>query len=120
MSNLETDYYYFNGIACSSVDHCTVVGEGDDGVGGYLNVAYTTFDGGNTWERTLSAGDVSMMGVDYINDNEGWVAGTKKSGRNLIAQFYHTLDGGKTFKVEEVSYARGEFLGQHHFNILIL
>jgi len=100
-SDLDNDYYYFNGIACSSVDHCTVVGEGDDGLGGYLNVAYTTFDGGNTWERVLSAGDVSMMGVDYINDSEGWLVGTKKSGRNLSAQFYHTIDGGKSFVVEE-------------------
>lgn len=104
LSDLQNDYFYFNGISCPSVDHCVVVGEGDDVVNdGYLNVAYTTFDGGVTWERTITAADVSMMMVDFISEDEGWVAATKKSGRNLIGQFYHTLDGGKTFAVEEVS-----------------
>lgn len=100
-SNLETDYYYFNGIACSNVDHCTVVGEGDDVNGGYLNVAFTTFDGGVTWERVLSAADVSMMSVDYLNDNEGWLIGSRKAGRKLSAVLYRTTDGGKTFLEHE-------------------
>jgi len=102
LTDLENDYFYFNGISCPSENHCVVVGEGDDMVnGGYLNVAYTTFDGGVTWDRTLTAADVSMMSVDFLTEDEGWVAGTKKSGRNLIAQFYHTVDGGKSFTLEE-------------------
>jgi len=100
-SDMENDYFYFNGISCPSENHCVVVGEGDDGVGGSLNVAFTTFDGGVTWDRTLTAADASMMGVDFINDNEGWAAGTAIVGRNLVAQFHHTTDGGRTFKVED-------------------
>lgn len=100
-SDLENDYYYFNGISCPSENHCVVVGEGEDATGADLNVAYTTFDGGLNWERTITAHDASMMGVDFVSENEGYVAATGKSGRNLAAQFYHTTDGGKTFAVEE-------------------
>ena len=104
-SNLETDWYYFNGIACSNENHCTVVGEGDNADGSYVNVVYTTFDGGATWERVMSTNDDSMTAVDYINDNEGWIAGTRKEGRNVYGVFYRTMDGGKTFVETEVKFA---------------
>ena len=76
-SDLTTDYYYFNSISCSSESHCVAVAEGDDAInGGYLVLAYVTFDGGLTWENTLTkdvipSGVVSIMGSDWVDDNEG-------------------------------------------------
>jgi len=93
--------YYFNGISCSSETHCAVVGEGEDAVGNYLTLAFTTFDGGNTWAQTFTSDDVSLMGVKLISETEGWLGGTDKQGRNLLGQFYTTADGGKTWSLKQ-------------------
>lgn len=100
-TNLAEDYLYFNAISCSSETNCVVVAEGDDAVnGGYLAVAYATFDGGASWEQTFRTNQlVSLMGVKFVNKNEAWMLGTSKSGRQLYGQFYKTTDGGKTFNL---------------------
>eukprot|EP01034_Spumella_vulgaris_P025849 gene25849-32346_t len=100
-TDLETDYLYFNGISCSSDSHCVVVAEGEDANGGYLTTAYVTFDAGATWKPTLTTADVGLMQAKFINENEAWVAGTGKSGRNINGQFYKTTDGGLTWKLEQ-------------------
>jgi len=99
-TNVETDYIYFNGISCSSEMNCIVVGEGDDAAGSYLVVAYTTFDGGATWEKSLSANDVGLMAAKFVGPEEVWLFGTKKSGRLLYGQFWRSFDGGKSFSVD--------------------
>lgn len=96
-TNLETDYIYFNEISCGTESNCVVVGEGDNAAGGYLTVAYTTVDGGATWEQTFSSSDVSLMSVRFVSETEVWIAPTKKSGRTLSAEFMKSTDGGKTF-----------------------
>jgi len=101
-TNLVSDYIYFNGISCSSELNCVVVGEGDDSAGGYLVVAYTTFDGGATWEQSLSANDVGLMAAKFVGPEEVWLLGTKKSGRSLYGQFWRSFDGGKSFRVDTV------------------
>ena len=101
LSGLENDSFYFNGIACSSDTNCVVVGEGDD-ANGSISVAFSTFDGGATWQKTIAGTDASMMGVDFVSETEGWVAATQMAGRGLNAVFYHTVDGGKTFSIDEV------------------
>lgn len=101
-TNLETDYIYFNGITCSSEMNCIVVGEGDDAAGGYLVVAYTTFDGGASWVQSLSANDVGLMSAKFVGPEEVWLLGTKKSGRLLYGQFRRSFDGGKSFTVDTV------------------
>lgn len=103
-TDLENDYIYFNGISCASDNHCTVVGEGDEATGGYLNVAYTTFDGGVTWEKVFTANDVGLMQVKLISETEGWMAGMAKKGPKIMGQFYRTTDGGKSFVLEQVGH----------------
>jgi hypothetical protein len=100
-TNLETDYIYFNAISCVSESKCVVVGEGDDAAGGYLVVAYTTLDGGATWEKTLSANDVGLAGAVWASDSEVWLVGTSKQGRQLYGQFRKSTDGGKTFALQQ-------------------
>lgn len=103
MSDLNKDYYYFNGISCSSETHCVVVGEGEDATSGDpLVVAYTTFDGGNTWEKTLETNDYGLMGVATVGDNEVWLAGSGMNGRKVDGQFRKSTDGGKTFELAQV------------------
>ena len=80
--------------------NCIVVGEGDDAAGGYLVVAYT---GGATWEKSLSANDVGLMAAKFVGPEEVWLFDTKKSGRLLYGQFWHSFDGGKSFSVDTVS-----------------
>lgn len=97
-TNLAEDYIYFNQISCSSELNCIVVGEGDSPDGGYLTVAYTTFDGGKTWEKTFSSTNfVSLMSVKFVSATDAWLLATQKSGRNLVGNFFKTTDGGKTF-----------------------
>lgn len=39
---------------------------------------------------------------DYTNFFcSGWLVGTSKDGRNLYGQFYHTVDGGKTWTLAQ-------------------
>jgi photosystem II stability/assembly factor-like uncharacterized protein len=102
LTDLENDIIYFNGIACGSMNICVVVGEGYDDAGNYLTQAYTTIDGGMTWTISLRTQDVGLMQVKYLSSDEVWLAGTKKSGRNLYGQFYHSIDGGKTFTLAQV------------------
>lgn len=103
------DYYYFNSISCSSEDHCVAVAEGDDAVnGGYLVRAFVTFDGGVTWTNALTedvvpSTVVSMMGASWASETEGWLAGTGKNGRKLSGLFFHTVDGGKTYALAQVT-----------------
>lgn len=96
-----TDYIYFNQISCSSELNCVVVGEGDDGQGGDLTVAYATLDGGNTWSKTdFGTSMVSLVSCTFVNENEMYVAGAAVTGRSLVGQFYKSTDGGLTFNLE--------------------
>lgn len=90
---------YFNGISCSSDSHCAVVAEGEDEAGNPKTVGYVTFDGGVTWTASLVTADQSLIQVKLLNELEGWASGTIKQGRSYYGQFYHTLDGGKTWSV---------------------
>lgn len=106
-SDPENDYWYFNSIACSSETHCVAVAEGDASAdGGYVALAFVTFDGGVTWNNALTSdvlpdNVVSIMGAAWVNDDEGWLAATAKSGPALSGVFFKTTDGGKTYKVEQ-------------------
>ena len=104
-TNPKTDYFYFNSISCSSETHCVAVAEGDDLVSGGSTIrAFVTFDGGISWENTLSDVDirvVSIMASGWISDTEGWLGATLKDKGQLIAEFYHTMDGGKSYSAEQ-------------------
>ena len=102
-TDLLSDYIYFNGISCGTELNCVVVGEGDDSSGGYRTVAYSTFDGGKSWELTLNNDNFSLMGVKFISDTEVWLAGSIHSGRHMYGQFYYSSDGGKSYTLAQVS-----------------
>lgn len=104
------DHYYFNSIACSSADRCVAVTEGD-AIDDFR--AYVTSDGGKSWTNTLTndvkpADQVSLMGAGWVSEQEGWVAGTAKSGVNLKGLFFKTSDGGATFTLEQVGRRPGD------------
>lgn len=99
-TNLFEDYLYFNAISCASEQNCVVIAEGDDSTGAYRTAAYTTFDGGNTWDKTFESSElVSLMGFKFASPDEGWMLGTAKVGRMLTGKFFRTTDGGKTFEL---------------------
>lgn len=99
-TDLFEDYLYFNAISCATELNCVVVAEGDDATGAYRTAAYTTFDGGVSWDKTFDTSElVSLMGVKFVSPSEGWMLGTSKSGRTLTGKFYKTADGGKTFQL---------------------
>lgn len=100
-SDREHDYYYFNGISCGSENNCIVVGEGDDASGKPLVVAFATFDGGKTWEKTFTSNNVGLMSVKFVSENEAWMAGADKKAIAINGLFWKTVDGGKTFNLEQ-------------------
>jgi photosystem II stability/assembly factor-like uncharacterized protein len=108
-----SDTYYFNSISCSSETHCVAVTEGEDYVTDCK--AFVTFDGGATWTDTLAgtvpADSVSLMGAAWSSETEGWLAGTAKDGRTLSGIFYKTVDGGKSYAVEQVCLFFHVFVG---------
>jgi hypothetical protein len=102
ITNPTTDYIYFNQISCFTVDNCMAVAEGEDGQGNPLVAVYTTFDGGANWEKSFSAPNVmSMMGSVVVSGKVGWISGSGYSGRTMEGYFYKTVDGGKTFTLEQ-------------------
>ena len=104
ISDIYNDYYYFNGISCINELQCVVVGEGEDSQGGSLTLAFTTFDGGKTWEQSFKSNEFSLMSAYFINTDELWLAGTVvKSGRSLYGQFRKSTNGGKSFDLVQVS-----------------
>lgn len=98
LTDLTTDYIYFNGISCSTELNCVVVGEGDEPTsGGSLTVAYTTTDGGETWQKSFSSNDFGLMAAKFVSETDVWIAGTGLSGRHVMGQFYYSSDSGTTF-----------------------
>ena len=98
----EGDMYYFNAISCASADHCVVVGEGETATDPYLTVAFTTLDGGATWEQTFSSTTLfSLMTVSMTSETTGYLAGVSKQKVSLTGQFYSTSDGGKSWVLQQ-------------------
>lgn len=93
--------FYFNGIHCHSEEHCIAVAEGHNvaNPGAYI---FVTRDAGKTWNSThFDAGAGStLMGARMVSDTEGWAVGGKGSGLSFSAHFWHTMDGGSTWKNE--------------------
>ena len=58
-------------------------------------------DGGATWRTQYSADSGSLDCLAFIDDKEGWVAGTRESA----CQVLHTSDGGRTYRSQETGVA---------------
>jgi hypothetical protein len=41
------------------------------------------------------------VGAAWQDDNNGWLAGVAKDGRDLTGLFYKTTDGGASFSLEQ-------------------
>lgn len=91
--------FYFNGIHCTSENHCIAAGEahGGSAPGGHI---YETTDG-ETWSEIKKDSDAGagMMMTRMLSDTEMWSAGAAGSE----ARFWHTTDGGKTWDKETVA-----------------
>lgn len=98
----EGEMYYFNGISCTTADHCVVVGEGETPTDPFLTVAFTTFDGGVTWAQSFSSTALfSLMSVSMTSETAGWMAGVAKQKGTLVGQFYTTSDGGASWQLQQ-------------------
>jgi photosystem II stability/assembly factor-like uncharacterized protein len=71
----------------------------DENIGflGVAHVLYRTIDGGNNWDTTL-LNNVSIMSLDFINENSG-VIGTWDNSFFYSGSMYSTNDGGETFNI---------------------
>jgi len=94
--------FYFNGISCSTDQHCWAVGEANDGPNPGSRILHTA-DGGKTWEVQLYNKNpaYSLMAIEMLTDLEGWAAGGELDAK-FQGQFWHTLDGGVTWTDMEV------------------
>eukprot|EP00730_Choanoeca_flexa_P003467 TRINITY_DN11416_c4_g7_i2.p3 TRINITY_DN11416_c4_g7~~TRINITY_DN11416_c4_g7_i2.p3 ORF type:complete len:301 (+),score=87.58 TRINITY_DN11416_c4_g7_i2:2095-2997(+) len=97
--------YYFNGIDCTSENHCCAVGEAADPP--YLGAGiHCTFDGGKTWDQTFympyeQREGFSLIDIRFANDQVGWAVGGELVSIAPKAYFVETLDGGKTWNADK-------------------
>ena len=97
------NYYYPNGISCSDENHCVVAAEGYDEEGNPQVFAFLTEDGGSTWSNTMASqgpGELGLMSVNFISDNEVWLGGFGKESRTYEGHFWHSTDGGYTWTLD--------------------
>jgi len=90
--------FYFNQISCSNPNHCCAVGESDETDQPGIRF-YCSWDGGKTWTRTHydSNPDMSVLAMQFIDDNNGWAGGGNMSPFGFTGYFWQTMDGGKTW-----------------------
>jgi len=88
--------FYFNDIDCISADHCVACAEGNS------THIFLTMDGGKTWDEVLYDNDPthSLMRVSMVSETEVWVTGGQLKQFSSQGRFWHSIDGGKTFKLE--------------------
>lgn len=75
-----------------------------------------TGDGGKSWSIfNIGRNDVYLLAVDFINENQGWVAGSFQAGKGIILR---TNDGGKFWQEQHVENSGDfyaiEFLDEKH------
>ena len=63
---------------------------------GYYGAILHFKDGGKTWSRQNAGVSNSLLGVDFVNENEGWAVG----GFGMII---HTKDGGVKWERQQSS-----------------
>jgi photosystem II stability/assembly factor-like uncharacterized protein len=101
----QDDYFYFNGIHCSSETSCIAVAEGHNCAKPGAHI-FTTTDGGKTWTQTMSdpGSNSGLFGARMVSATEGWAAGGGASSTGMMeGRFWHTMDGGKTWSKEPLA-----------------
>jgi len=105
--------FYFNQISCSNVNHCCAVGESDETDQPGIRF-YCTWDGGKTWTRTHydSNPDMSVLAMQFVDDNNGWAGGGDMSAFGFTGYFWQTGDGGKTWTNQSLA---GQYINDFAF-----
>jgi len=101
--------FYPNGISCPTINSCWVVGEAlHDSPKPGVRILHTG-DGGKTWDVQLYNPNphYSLLAVEFINENEGWAAGGELSALHFMGHFWHTINGGKNWTLNEVPQVYG-------------
>jgi len=88
---------YPNDIDCFDETHCVVVLEGQT-----CHILVTS-DGGASWNETHTDYDTacSLMYTKYVSQTEVWAAGGRIARTNFQGHFWHSLDGGLSWTLEE-------------------
>jgi photosystem II stability/assembly factor-like uncharacterized protein len=96
-----------NGWALSAkIDHYNGFGEPDD----WRGSVWHTSNGGTTWtEQALPVQASLLRGIDFIDANQGWIAGIKTiDARTSFAEvesvIYYTNDGGQNWQEQPTGY----------------
>jgi len=104
--------FYTNAIDCPTANECWVVGESEsDSPQPGVRILHTG-DGGNTWEVQMynSTSTYSLMDISMLNTTEGWATGGMLSEREFEGHFWHTVDGGKSWSLQQVQGVYGNAL----------
>ncbi|EDQ87226.1 uncharacterized protein MONBRDRAFT_38017 [Monosiga brevicollis MX1] len=94
--------FYFNGIDCTSEDHCCAVGESSDPP--FLGAGIWCTQDGTNWNRTFYAPyqsdptvGFSLLDIRWASETVGWAIGGELNSLAPKAWFVKTTDGGKTW-----------------------
>lgn len=90
---------------------------------GRSGLILSTKDGGMNWNASYILPDSSNISYGkgcFINENEGWVPGSKEGRNYSIGLIMHTADGGKTWEkqLEIISY--NQFEAKYFSNVKFL
>jgi photosystem II stability/assembly factor-like uncharacterized protein len=91
---------YNNDIHCSCPLHCATVTENSGEA-----FVFVTWDGGKTWEQTLSTTSsllVSFFRIRFVSENIGFVTGGRYNDETeqIEGLIYKTVNGGRTWKLD--------------------
>jgi len=108
-TTFESTDWYPNGISCPTVNSCWVVGEAlKDSPKPGIRILHTG-DGGKNWDVQLfdPNPEMSLMAVEFTDENEGWAAGGHLSRLQFMGHFWHTVNGGKNWERVDVPKVYG-------------
>ena len=69
----------------------------------------STKDGGQNWDVSPSNTDVDLWDLSFINENEGWITGSKTYTDHSIGLIIHTKDGGLTYEKQVEIISSSQF-----------
>lgn len=103
------DQFYFNGINCCNPTTCYAVGEGYSKDGGVQGAVIYKTEDGSSWKQVWKSdgsGQRSLMAARCLGDgSEAWAAGGNIVRPGFEGEFYHTMDGGQTWKLQYTNKA---------------
>jgi len=94
--------FYFNGIECSTDQHCCAVAEFQNNATSGGTYVWCTSDGGATWTDTFADMDPnsSLIDIAAVGPLEYWAVGGEYGLVGFKSpSFYHTTDGGVSWAI---------------------